>query len=111
MAITIHGLLGNEDNETTLKDVASFINDLFGGGFNVKNVEEEGSVYLYNPKLSIGEIDAWNEMEEYAGEKEIYIHVYDHDKKEIKSYYYDEDEVWIDNDEMGGDDYEANMPK
>jgi hypothetical protein len=111
MAITIHALLGYEEYETRLEDITVFINNLFDFEFTSTKIEEERSVYFYNENLSIDDIQVWSEMEEYALANEIYLHVYDHTSKSIKSLYYDEDEVWIDNDDMGGDEYEENVTK
>ena len=111
MATTIHALLGYEGNESKLQDIAEFINNLFDLEFTSKKIEEEGNVYMYNANLTIDEIQVWSEMEEYALANEIYLHVYDHTSKSIKSFYYDEDEVWIDNDDMGGEEYEAILNK
>jgi hypothetical protein len=120
MAITIDISSGDLEQGSDMNKPAqhtTFISDLMGKGFSSKTITDEDdpdtwtSVYFYNPSVTMEDIASWDELGEYANENEVYINVYDHDSKERKGYWFDEDQEWIDMDTDSGEEYEANAPK
>ena len=120
MAITIDFIVGDLEQGCNMEKPfqhISFINDLFGKEFTAKTILDQDepdtwvNIYFYNPTLSMDDVSCWQELEEYANENEVYIIVYDHESKERKGYWYDEDEVWINMETEIVEEYEANVPE
>ena len=117
MAITIDFESGDFEQGSNMDKPAqhtTFINDLLGKGFTSKTIPDEAeedawvNVLFYNASLKIDDISCWDELGEYANENSLYIFVYDHDLKERKGYWYDEDQEWVDMTPGAREEYEAN---
>jgi len=74
----------------------------------VKDDEEDEessySILLNYSDLSMNDVKIWDELQELGTDNEIYVLVYDHQTQQRNGFWYDEDDVWMDND-MTGDDY------
>ena len=69
------------------------------------------NVFFYNPSLSMSDISCWYGLGEYAKNNSLYIFVYDHELKERKGYWYDEDQEWLSMSPGTIDEYEKNASK
>jgi hypothetical protein len=104
MAITIDFMAGDYEqsrNRKKIDDHTSFIESTLGAGSltkiiaNKDDVDSWDNVYFFFDKLAFENIQCWDELEEYAKNNYIYIYLYDHNKKERKGFFYDEDDVWV----------------
>lgn len=72
--------------------------------------DPESSFYVYMNyyNYNINDFDYYDELKDFADEYELYVIVYDHDTKDRKGYWYDEDDKWILQNFGKNDDY-ANL--
>jgi len=72
--------------------------------------EESGcSILFYYKDLSIDSFSNWDELCDFANETELYVIVYDHSTHIRKGYWYDEEEVWIEQQVGEQDNYFLNV--
>ena len=78
----IHNILGPSDRVTIKKDDES-------------DSESSFSVYFNYSKYQLKGFGFFDELMDFAIHNELYVIVYDHDTKSRKGYWYDEDDEWV----------------
>ena len=92
---------GSEQDELK-ESCIEFIQDILGPSEMVtilkddeNDPESSFSVYINYSKFTLNNFSFYDELMDFARENELYVILYDHNTKSRKGYWYDEEDVWI----------------
>jgi hypothetical protein len=112
--ITIDFNSFGSEQDALSKACVEFIENIAGSSEKITILKEDEddpessySVLLNYSEYTLIDFEFYDELMDFASENELYVLVYDHNTKNRKGYWYDEEEDWV-QQEMGDG---VNYPK
>lgn len=103
--ITIDFNIFSFEHEEMKQSCIEYVQNVAGtpGNITIRKEDEEDpeseySVHIHYPEYTLDKFEYYDELMDFARENELYVIVYDHDTKNRKGYWYDEEEDWIQQD-------------